>query len=376
MSYHGLAESFDVSTLEIKGNLASANAQAANEALNKMRVPAEYAGPLSQAEQSAFLTVIESGAAGKLPSPSQFASSLKTATLGVATVAAAGACGPAAPLCGAAATYVGSKLLSSFIGSGSPCAIKINGACAHEYYGQMKARGQSLCPTGDADCRKKVAFLTDGQLAIVNSNYSKSVEWQSRCSKPWDPHFAPPLDCYSQCSGKNSFAQVGCVSDLRSKGYGPVQPPGTPVIQESAMMNAIYRIVMEARYKAEYEYIKAVDAQTASLKAKVLPQCKTAGCRTQASGILGEGAYEAAQALRSPGGGATAAKRVLDQAMLQAQGVVEQSKQVSSLEGQVSEQRDESRKMILGGLALAAFSVGFVAWRKNRVLFEHRKSVR
>ncbi len=133
------------------------------------------------------------------------------------------------------------------------------------------------------------------------------------------------------------------------------------------------RILLESRYKAEYDYIREVDKQTKALQDKVVPQCRTAGCKSQVKGILGEGAFEAAQLLRSPTGGKALADRVLQQAMLQADGAIQQSRQVSQLQADANQARfdaaessDTTRKVILGIAAVAVVATGAAIYLKKR----------
>jgi hypothetical protein len=389
------------------------NADYVNQAVDKMSVPAFAAGPISKAEQDAVGLLIEQGAAGKLPTPAQFANILKTAGVTVVAGAAAAACGPAAPLCGAAAGYVTSSILNTISGSGSGGCAKINGMCDSDYWAAYRKAVLAKCPPGSQACRDRLNDLWFKKIPALFSAERVAYEtWQKNCLGKIKvvgglPKLYAPPDCYQQCPEPRSTLS-GSPSDCVKKAmtrWELVQNPNGPPVNAEVFNPPSYggstpsdpwswvsnpsgktvkgeptyavkeetRILLESRYKAEYEYITTVDAQTKALQDKVVPQCRTAGCKSQVKGILGEGAFEAAQLLRSPTGGKALADRAMQQAMLQADGAIQQSRQVSQLQTDANqarfdaaESKDTTRKVILGLAAVAVVATGAAIYLKKR----------
>jgi len=397
MSYHGLSDSFDVSALDVKGKLSAANEQAVNSALSKMEIAAVYAGPISKAEQDAVIAILDAGSFGSMPTPAQFANIIQSAGSTVVTGIVSASCGPAAPLCGIAAGYVTSKIGEAIFGSGGGCS-KINGMCAGDWWNEYRSRVMARCPPGSESCRKKLNDLWYNEIPmVIKKDAEKQKEWDSKCKNrfktlfhPYTPFDYPP-ECFEQCPeprmslfgnpsdcvkfkridksypyrhSTDSWVQNPSGSDYRYYPFGP----SYSVRRETA-------ILVESRYEAEYRFLKSVDDQTKALQQKMVPLCKDSACKTQVSGIIGEGVYEAAMALRASSGGPSTAGRVMDQAMLQVQGVIDQSKNISdmklshekALESE-SKSVDSIRKIILASLSVLAVATCAVAWSKHRGL--------
>jgi hypothetical protein len=406
-STRGLGFDWNATKQEGISTVTQANADYVNQAVDKMSVPASIAGPISKAEQDAVGLILERGTAGKLPTPGEMANILKTGGVAVVAGAAGVACGPAAPLCAAGAAYLTNKILGSITGSGSGCGTTINGMCANEYWASYRKAVLAKCPPGSQECRDRLNDLWDKKVpALVEVERVAYAQWEKKCKGrfnvnggvpvPFKPRDYPP-ECFQQCPEprKSLFgAPSKCVIDAMDKWNG--QTTGTfplyanknglldhwvmnPTGWTGSPNNPTYAvkeessILMESRYKAEYDYIQAVDQQTRVLQDKVAAQCKTAGCKSQVKGILGEGAFEAAQLLRSPTGGKALADRVLQQAMLQADGAIQSSRQVSQLQKDANQARfdaaessDTTRKVILGLAAVAVVATGAVIYLKKR----------
>jgi len=393
--------------------IQQANADYVTQAIDKMSVPAFAAGPISKAEQDAVGLILERGFAGQLPTPSQISGILQNAGVAVVAGAAGVACGPAAPLCAAGAAYVTSKILGAIAGSGSGCGTTINGMCSNEYWAAYRKAVMAKCPPGSKECRDRLNDLWDKKVpALVEVERVAYEAWQKKCLGKFKfvggvPRPYAPPDCYQQCPEPRSTL-FGSPSDCVKKAmtrWEWVQNPNGPPVNSKVFNPPSYankigpldhwvmnptgwtgnpnnltyavkeesRILLESRYKAEYDYITTVDAQTKALQDKVVPQCRTAGCKTQVKGILGEGAFEAAQLLRSPTGGKAMADRAMQQAMLQADGAIEQSRQVSKLQtdadtlkAEAAASKDTTRKVILGLAAAAVVATGAAIYLKKR----------
>jgi hypothetical protein len=423
MSYRQLCSSaglgFDWNATKQEGistataTATQANADYVNQAVDKMSVPASIAGPISKAEQDAVGLLIEQGAAGRLPTPAQFANTMRTAGIAVIVGAAGAACGPAAPICAASAGYLTGKILDTLKGSGCPGGQSINGMCADKWWASYKSAVMSKCPPGSQSCRDRLKDLWDRVIPAEEKAWaSKCVDpfklqmWKENASKnymsPGPPSYKMPAsldrDCYMGCPSPRRMGGLftagsdsPCVAQARSRvsdvlvdGVGFVKVTGWPgdpghfspvggVVDGSFRTQEETRILLESRYKAEYDYITTVDAQTKALQDKVVPQCRTAGCKSQVKGILGEGAFEAAQLLRSPTGGKAIADRAMQQAMLQADGAILSSRQVSQLQTDANKARfdeaessDTTRKVILGLAAVAVVATGAAIYLKKR----------
>jgi hypothetical protein len=285
--------------------------------------------------------------------------------------------------------------------------------CANDYWAAYRKAVLAKCPPGSQECRDRLNDLWDKKVpALFEVERVAYAQWQQRClgktkfANGIPVPYAPP-DCYEQCPKPRSTlfgAPSDCVQKAMYK-YDWVSNPNGPPQQAKVWQPPSYggsksgdfrhwvmnpsgmtdmgeptyavkeesRILLESRYKAEYDYIKAVDAQTKALQDKVVPQCRTAGCKTQVKGILGEGAFEAAQLLRSPTGGKALADRALQQAMLQADGAIQSSRQVSQLQKDANQARfdaaessDTTRKVILGIAAVAVVATGAAIYLKKR----------
>lgn len=396
MSYRSLGSGYADTMSEYYKSEALASLRAQNEkvadgAVKKLDISAKYAGPLRRAEAEAFEKLMDSGAAGQMPTPAQFAPIAQNLASGVAAVAATAGCapaGPAAPLCGAMAGFVADKMAEAILGTSSTgCPIKVNGLCYEDWIRRVYERQLALCPPGDSGCRNKVKAVQDNWTKGFQANWLKWSNWQASCSKYQDSfgpfaNASPPLDCYSQCKDPYGKVSASCVLKEASAGRGPAAPPlnttDLRVLDQTVMAE-----VMKAKYQAEYNFVKTVDQQSALILKTVIPQCSGSGCVKQVRGILNEGIFEASQELRT-GGTEFTARKIMRSAVDQADGVIAQSKRVADLEAtrkagghqgissdtktkaDMMSARNESRKkaLVVAGI-LAAGAVAFAFYRRR-----------
>lgn len=324
-------------------SLREQNAKISDEAVKKLDVSAKYAGPLQRAEAEAFDVLLESGSAGQMPSPQQFAPIAQKLAASTAAIGATAACSPlavAAPLCGAMAAFVTEKIADAIVGtSGTGCTPKVNGLCYSEWIARVYARQLAMCPPGDSGCRARVKSIQDMWTKGFNINYSKWLQWQTQCSAyqsysggPLDKNpSSAPLDCWTQCkdptTGKlNAFCPIKEVQAYRAPA-----PPPLNVLDISVLDKAVAAEILKAKYEAEYKFVQTVDQQSLLLQKTIVPQCAGSGCVKQVKGILTEGIFEASRELRT-GGTEVSARKIMASAVDQADGVILQSRRISSLE--------------------------------------------
>lgn len=364
-----------------------ANRKVANEAVDKIGLSAMYAGPIKQAEAEAFQKILESGSAGQMPSPADFApiaSNLASKIAFVGATAGCSAIGPAAPICGAAAGFVVSKIGEAIQGTSDGCksAVKVNGICGEVWYPAYWNKLLSTCPPGDSDCRKQIQAKIDFWVKMSNDAQSAKWAWDMDCGGPYDGPMArvPGQSCYQQCpGGVLSISRINCIADQKKKGTPP-QYRGPQALPMSWIDQEAARIAIQSRYKAEYDFVKTVESQTSKVDKSFVPQCPSAGCVKQVRGILSEGIYESSAAMRT-GGTVVTAKKIMDSAVAQANGVIEQSKRISSLEkasmkdsaamaaenAEKAEFRSKAMKVaaVVAGVAVVA-AIGYASKRRSR----------
>lgn len=362
-----------------------ANRKVASEAVDKIGLSAMYAGPIKQAEAEAFQKILESGSAGQMPSPADFApvaSNLASKIAFVGATAGCSAAGPAAPLCGAAAGFVVSKIGEAIQGTSDGCksAVKVNGICGEVWYPAYWQKLLSTCPPGDSDCRKQIQAKIDAWVKATNDAYLAKMAWEADCGGPYDGPMArvPKTSCYVQCSG-NVWSFATCVAEQKKNGVPP-QYRGPQALPMSWIDQEAARIAIQSRYKAEYDFVNTVESQTSKVDKSFVPQCPSAGCVKQVRGILSEGIYESSSAMRT-GGTVVTAKKIMDSAVAQANGVIEQSRRISSLEkasqkdaaaiaaenAEKAEFRSKAMKVaaVVAGVAVVA-AIGYAAKRRSR----------
>lgn len=414
-SPRGLGYDFATMKAEASDYARESNAEVAQQAVDKLGVSAAYAGPILKAEQDSFDMLLQSGAQGKLPTPAQFASSLANLGVGVVSVAATGACGPlgpAAAICGMAAGYATQQIGNAIFGSGSKCGQTINGMCADQWWQQRNEAVLARCPPGSDLCRKRLQELWAKAAADQKKDQDAFYQWRSDCTiqqhtpynfqtgMPGQTRFYPknnaPDACWKNCGGwALSKEYADCMAAARKAGkigyrfrnWDPVPALSMSRVQQlavgvqapvtyeptSRLVAEETRILLESRYEAEYRFIQAVDQQTAALRTAYASRCKDKGCSRSVDGILGEGAYEAAVALRSSTGGPAIAQKILKNALSQAEGAIQTSSQLTKaqadiMSGQVASSADEqsTRRVILGVAAVAVLAAGVYAYTRKR----------
>lgn len=381
MSYRSLGAGYadtmsDYYKNEALASLRSQNERVADEAVKKLDISAKYAGPLRRAEAEAFEKLLDSGAAGQMPTPAQFAPIAQNLASGVAAVAATAGCapaGPAAPLCGAMAGFVADKMAEAILGtSDTGCPVKVNGLCYGDWIQRIYDRQLALCPPGDSGCRIKVKSIQDNWTKGFNSNYAKWAGW-SHCEQYRDYYVGGPMyrgpwpvDCWSQCKGADGKVNVFCVAnEMVAKRY-PQSPP-LNVTDIRVLDQLVMAEVMKAKYQAEYDFVKTVDSQSAILLKEIVPRCSGSGCVKQVRGIINEGIFEASQELRT-GGTEVTARKIMRSAIAQSDGVIVQAKRVADLEASVRSgmdsgfSQDTKKKIVLAAGLVALAAVGWAAY--------------
>lgn len=421
MSYRQLCSprglGYDLATMKAEASdyARESNAEVAQQAVDKLGVSAAYAGPILKAEQDSFDMLLQSGAQGKLPTPAQFASSLANLGVGVVSVAATGACGPlgpAAAICGMAAGYATQQIGNAIFGSGSKCGQTINGMCADQWWQQRNAAVLARCPPGSDLCRKRLQELWAKAAADQKKDQDAFYQWRSDCTiqqhTPYNfqtgmtgqtsfyPKNNAPDACWKNCGGwALSKEYADCMAAARKAGkigyrfrnWDPVPALSMSRVQQlavgvkapvtyeptSRLVAEETRILLESRYEAEYRFIQAVDQQTAALRTAYASRCKDKGCSRSVEGILGEGAYESAVALRSSTGGPVIAEKILKNSLAQAEGAIRTSSALSKAQSDImstqagaSESEQSGRKWILGLAAVAVVAAGAYAYTRRR----------
>lgn len=384
MSYRALGAGYadtmsDYYKSEALASLRAQNEKVADEAVKKLDISAKYAGPLRKAEAEAFEKLLDSGSAGQMPTPAQFAPIAQNLASGVAAVAATAGCapaGPAAPLCGAMAGFVADKMAEAIVGTSSTgCPVKVNGLCYGDWIQRVYDRQLALCPPGDTGCKSKVKAIQDIWTKGYQANWLRWSNWQASCAKYQDSvgpvaNGPTPLDCYSQCKDVYGKVSFSCLLNEAKAGRLPAPPPlnttDIRVLDEMVMAE-----VMKAKYQAEYNFVKTVEQQSALLLKTVTPQCSGSGCVKQVRGIISEGIFEASQELRS-GGTEFTARKIMRSAVDQADGVIAQSKRVADLEATVKAGEDQGissdtkTKVLLAAGVVALAAVGWAAYSRYR----------
>jgi hypothetical protein len=181
---------------------------------------------------------------------------------------------------------------------------------------------------------------------------------------PW------PVSCWSQCKDKDGKVNVICVAKELMAKRSP-QPPPLNTTDLRVLDQLVMKEIIEAKYQAEYNFVKTVEQQSALMMKTVIPQCSGSGCVKQVRGIINEGIFEASQELRT-GGTEVTARKIMRSAVDQSDGVIAQSKRVAELEATVKAGADQGMssdtktKLLVAAGVVALAAVGWAAYSRYK----------